>query len=255
MKQVIHGMFLGTIFIFTIVCVIMVESRTNREANVRQSLETATKTAVQKVLEEQAYTIDSNEQFVAAVAQVVCDDLISNSEVKYNGDNSNPRWTGTNTNDNTVPDPNLKLTFEIVKADFAKGLLCLNVVEEFTNPIGTVGTCEYATTVIFDEAQNYDQYTIQYYNANNVLVASFIAKEGDDWPYPSQNLINLYRIGSWGSGIGATGVSLDSLNIPTHKNGKKYVPFAHMTNNMSSYVPFYDETSKTMKIYGNYTGA
>lgn len=252
MKQVIHGIFLGTIFIFTIVCVIMIESRTNREANAQQSLKKATKTAVEKVLEEQAYTIDSNEQFVAAVAQVICDNLISNNEIQSKG---NGKYVGTVANDNTVPDKNLKITLEVVKADFAKGLLCINVVEEFTNPIGTIGTCEYATTVIFDEAQNYEQYTIEYYNANNVLIASYVVKEGDNWPFPSERLMNLYKVTSWGSQIGGSGVNFNSLAIPEHDNGTKYVPFDHMNNNMASFANFYEPSSKIMRIYGNYAGS
>lgn len=245
MKQAIYGVILGIVLIFTVIGTVITESRTNRENNVQQSLKRATKAAVKAVLDEQSYTIDSNEQFVAAVAQQLCNNLISNSQVHYDKATGIYEASMSKGADNTVPDPNLKLTLEVVEADYAKGLLCFNVVEEYTNPIGTVGTCEYATTVIFDKAQEYMQYTIQYYNANNIMVGNYIVKEGDKWPVPSSAITDSYHITSWGAVLGGSGTRF----VPPAT-----VPYEYEENNMASYSAFYDEMTQTMRIYGNYTG-
>lgn len=254
MKQAMYAIALGIVLVFSILASTMIESRTNRENNLTQAVRHASKSVVQSVLEEQAYTVDSDEQLVAAFVQELCNNLISNSEMTY--DESTGTWVGTNGNDNTVPDPNLRLTIEVVEADFVKGLLCVHVVQEYTNPIGTISTCEASTTIIFDEAQTHEQYTIQYYNANGVIVASYIVKEGDDWPEPSQTIKDAYKITKWGSSIGGDGTDFSTLNIPT-KDGLKYVPYANTSINMNSYINsgFYDPSTRTMKIYGNYNGS
>ena len=252
MKQAMYAIALGIVLIFSILASSMIESRTNRENNLTQAVRHASKSVVQSILEEQAYTVNSDEQLVAAFAQELCNNLISNSEVSYN--ESTKKWTGSNTKDNTVPDPNLKLTIEVIEADFVKGLLCVHVVQEYTNPIGTISTCEASTTIIFDEMQTHEQYTIQYYNANGVIVASYIVKEGDDWPEPSQTIKDAYKITKWGSSIGGGGTNFISLNIPV-TNGKKTVPYANMNNNMYSYSAFYDASTRTMKLYGDYNGS
>ena len=256
MKQATYAIALGIVLVFSILASSMIESRTNRENNLTQAVRHASKSVVQSVMEEQAYTVNSDEQLVAAFAQELCNNLISNSEVEatYDENGKVTGWTGSNSEDNTVPDPNLKLTIEVVEADFVKGLLCVHVVQEYTNPIGTISTCEASTTIIFDEVQTHEQYTIQYYNANGVIVASYIVKEGDDWPEPSQQIKDAYKITKWGSTMGGGGTNFTSLNIPT-TDGHKTVPYANMNNNMNSYSAFYDVSTRTMKIYGNYNGS
>lgn len=212
--------------VFFTLATITVESRTNRENNAYQTLKRATDSAVSSVLETQKYQIDNNEEFVAALTMMLCDSLISND--------------GTSS-DSTTPDKNLKVTIEVVQADYHRGLLSLNIIEEYTNPIGSIGTCEYATTVVFDEAKIYDTYTIRYYDANGIMLASYVVKAGDKWPEPNTLLKEQYRINKWGSTLGGGG---DTFTIPST------VPLDSEANNITHF-PQYHADTNSVDLYGN----
>jgi len=210
--------------------VMTVESRTNRENNTQSALKRATDNAVTSILENQSYSVSSNEQFVATLIEMICDSLIS-----HNG-----------AGDTTTPDKNLKLTVEIVEADYMRGLLSLNIVEEYTNPIGSIGTCEYATTVIFDEVKIYDTYTINYYDANGLMIESYIVKAGDTFPEPSSNIKNQYHITAWYTKVSYTaGGGGNQFIVPAT------VPIDSITDNITKYEQ-YDSFTRTVSLYGNY---
>lgn len=215
------------ITVFLLLGIITIESRTNRENNAEITLKRATDNAITSILENQTYTVESNEELVATLTEMICDSLIS-----YNNEDD----------DATTPDENLKLTIEIVEADYIKGLLSLNVVEEYTNPIGAIGTCEYATTVVFDEAKIYDTYTINYFDANGILIESYIVKAGDTFPEPDLSIKDQYHITEWGSVIGGGGAK---FTVPDT------VPLDSNKNNITTYAQ-YDAESNSINLYGNY---
>lgn len=221
------------ILVFTIMSTLMIESRTNRENNVQRSLKKAADNAITSVIENQSYSINSNEQFVAAVAQMICDSLISND--------------GT-TSDSTTPDENLKIVIEVVEADYVKGLISLNIIEEYTNPIGSIGTCEYATTVVFDEAKIHDTYTINYYNANGALISSYIVREGDTFPEPSDGIKSKYHITGWGSVIGGGGSAFTKpATVPESGTMDSSTSLFKQT-----YSAWWSDDINGVKLYGNF---
>lgn len=268
------------LIIFTL-CTLTVESRTNRENNVYNSLKRATDDAIESVLEEKTYSIRSNEQFVAAVTEMLCNSLVSQNEIMkcscgYEGRPSANEGTEVNAEfamqskilrcpncgttqiadptssdptkrkgispDLTVKDEKLKLTIEVVEADFRRGLLSLNIVEEYTNPMGAIGTCEYATTVIFDEAKIHDTYAINYYDVTGILIESYIVRAGDVWPQPSVDIRNKYKITKWGSLLGGGG---ETFIVPSN------VPADSEVNNITKYIQ-YDAATGSVNLYGNY---
>lgn len=147
--------------------------------------------------------------------------------------------------DSTTSDPNLKLTIEVIEADYMRGLLSLNIIQEFTNPMGAIGTCEYATTVIFDEAKIYDTYVINYYDVSGILIESYVVRAGDIWPEPKAEVKAKYGITKWGTNVGGGG---EIFNIPSH------VPADTETNNITQYIQF-DAATGSVNLYGNYNGS
>lgn len=272
-KHAMYSFLMIIMLVVFLLGIITVESRTNRENNAQSSLKRATDNAIESILENQNYVVHSNEEFVATLTEMICDSLISqDGRVKcencgHRGSKESFTTSVTENNtefaleheilkcpscgntdsskisaDLTTDDKNLKLTIEIVDADYFKGLLSLNIVEEYTNPTGRIGTCEYATTVIFDEAKIYDTYTIKYYDFNGVLIESYIVRAGDAFPEPSDNIKNQYKITKWGSTLGGGGAE---FIVPDT------VPLDTVTNNISQY-PQYDSSNKCLNLYGNY---
>ena len=229
MKQVLYGALLGIILVFSTIGIITIESRTGRENDVQRTLKRATDAAIESVMENQSYTVNSNEQLVATLTEMICDSIISHDGAGKSA---------------TEPDKNLKLVIEVVEADYVKGLICLNIIEEYTNPSGAIGTCEYATTVVFDEVQLYETFTINYYNANGILIASYIAKEGDEWPRPTDAIMAKYKITQWGSTQGGNGQ-------PFHMPEK--VPGVNDADALSTY-PHFNAATGELNLYGNYAG-
>ena len=190
MKHVIYGLMMFALTAFFILAVITIESRTNRENNQQRALKKAVDNAIESVLENQTFSVYNDEQFVASISAMICDSLISKDRTKT---------------DSTTPDTNLKLTLEIVDADYERGLICMNTILEYTNPFGSIGTCEYSTTVVFDEAKVHDEYRINYYDYNGILIETYMIRAGDVWPEPSDSLKNRYRIGGWYTNLGGSG--------------------------------------------------
>lgn len=263
------------IFAIFTMCVLTVESRTNRENNAQSALKKATNDAIESVLENQNYVVRSNEEFVATLTEMICDSLISHNDAAechvcgYKGTKSEfetqttkqeteftmeystlkcPSCGNTDTDkmdiDLTTDDKNLKLTIEIIDADYIKGLLSLNIVEEYTNPIGAIGTCEYATTVVFDAAKIYDTYAIKYCDYSGVLIDSYIVRAGDAFPQPSDSVKRQYGITKWGSEVGGGGAEFIVPDTVPSDNAADGI-------GMSSY-PQFNSVEGTLSLYGNY---
>ena len=259
------------VFLVFTLGILTVESRTNRENNVYNSLKRATDDAIESVLEEQVYSVRSNEEFVAALSEMLCNSIISQNEIMkcscgYEGTRAfftkveeNAEFTLIQTDalkcpncgttdmnkisaDLTTVDPNLKLVIEVVEADYRRGLLSLNIIQEYTNPMGEIGTCEYSTTVIFDEAKIHDTYVINYYDVTGVLIQSYVVRAGDPWPEPSAEIKSQYGITKWGSSVGGGGTI---FTVPSN------VPFDTEENNITQYVQ-YDAATGCVELYGNY---
>lgn len=254
--------------------ILTVESRTNRENNVYNSLKRATDDAIESVLEEQVYSVRSNEQFIAALTEMLCNSIISQNEIMkcQCGYEGTQRMFTTNAeinsefalfqdivkcpgcgttdiakidSDLTTVDQNLKLVIEVVEVDYRRGLLALNIIQEYTNPMGAIGTCEYSTTVIFDEAKIHDTYVINYYDVTGVLIQSYVVRAGDPWPEPSDAIKTQYGITAWGTNVGGGG---EIFTIPD------YVPSDTADNgkNITQYVQ-YDASTGCVNLYGNYS--
>lgn len=284
MKHVMYSFLLICMFLIFTLGILTVESRTNRENNVYNTLKRATDDAIESVLEEQNFAVRSNEELVAAVTEMICNSIVAQDEMlscscgyksddnaefmKTKDDNNNefsdyryyyqcpscgttqiadPMSADANarqgiTIDLTTADPNLKLVIEVVEADYKRGLLSLNVIQEYTNPMGAIGTCEYSTTVIFDEAKIYDTYVINYYDVSGILIESYVVRAGDVWPEPKAEVKAKYGITQWGTNVGGGG---EIFNIPSN------VPADTETNNITQYVQ-YDAATGSVNLYGNY---
>ena len=166
MKQVIYGIVILFVSVMLYMIVMTYESKTTKETELHTGLQNAVDSALTEVLENQDYAVNSNEEFAAVVVQHICKNI--------------------NTGDNT--DSNLQLHIEIADIDYKLGLIALNVVEEYTNPNGEIGSVSYARTAILEQETQEPVYSIIYYakdrNDNWQVFKSYKASFGDDFPIP-----------------------------------------------------------------------
>lgn len=123
MKNVIIASGLVLIIILTIFTSLTIYSNNSRQNEVEEALAMAVEQSLENLKLEQEYEIHNEKEFVADFVQRLVIGLNSKSEIKVN----------------------------VLAVDMDKGLLDVEVVEEYRQPNGTVGSASYRKTVILDE--------------------------------------------------------------------------------------------------------
>lgn len=162
MKNVVYGFFLIMIFVLVIVFTVTITQRNSRENELQTTLDDSLEKAVSNVNYSQDYMAYSDEEYVAAVIEYMMKDIKTNAK---------------NIDTNTI-----KLYVEVADADKEKGLLAINVVEEFTQLDGTTGHLESQQVVVLDKEYNRVNYTVKILTPDKNIWKTFSVKAGDKMP-------------------------------------------------------------------------
>lgn len=126
MRNIAYGFILLFLFFLTIAIVLSNHGRNVRISEMNDSLSSAVEQSLDNVMSKHDYDISDKEQFVADFTESLLLQIDSKS----------------------------KITVNVIKADTEKGLLSLEIVEEFTYPNGKIGSVSYNKTAIFDTKDN-----------------------------------------------------------------------------------------------------
>lgn len=146
------------------------EELTNKVAN---SIEASVSTLMAN--EDKAYNISTRKEFVADFVE----SFVQQMKVSENTDNAGYDVTNTN--------------ITIAKVDEEKGLLTINVVVEYVNPNGSVGTVETQRTVIFDKedvtVEKVASYSLTIFSDESTVWQKYELTEGSNaYIYGSPNI-------------------------------------------------------------------
>ena len=126
MKNVIYGGVLFLICVLAVFNVLSLHGRNSRTTEMYDSLSSAVEQSLDNVMTKSDYSIKDKEQFVSDFTESLLYQIDSES----------------------------KITVNVIKADTEKGLLSMEIVEEFAYPNGKVGSVTYQKTAIFDQKDN-----------------------------------------------------------------------------------------------------
>jgi hypothetical protein len=119
----VFGMIALTIVVLFLTIIITVHGRTLRNSEVSQSLGEAMQTTMNHLLSQNAYTIADKDDFVA--------DFLETFLLQVNSDSD--------------------ITVNILKADYEKGLLSVEVIETYIHPNGEKGQVSACRTILLDK--------------------------------------------------------------------------------------------------------
>lgn len=145
MKNVIYGMFLTVIGILVVFIVITVNGRMTRQKESTDALGQAVETAVENTMDQDNYTINDNQEFVADFLQNLLLQIENDADVEVN----------------------------IAGIDYQKGLLSVNVVEHFVHPAGKEGELSYSTTVVMEQSDVDHYYTVNFHDVDGEVYKSY----------------------------------------------------------------------------------
>ena len=152
MKQVVYGSLIGLIVIVTIVAVVTVNGKKTRQGDVDNALQSSVENAVETTMNEKAYSISSNEEFIADFTQNLLVQISNDSDIEI----------------------------QVAKVDYEKGILGVKVIETFTHPNGKEGKNECETTVVFEHDQTDTDYvSVRFLLDDGSIYKEYRIKNGD----------------------------------------------------------------------------
>lgn len=124
MKHAVYGVVLGLILILFVAIGVTVQGRAVRADEAEETLAEAIEATANLLFSgNKVYTIDNNEEFVA--------DFLKELSLQLGSDS--------------------KLSVDVVKADYDRGMLSIKITENYSHPNGKEGTVEAYKTVIYDQ--------------------------------------------------------------------------------------------------------
>lgn len=153
MKQLIYGIIITFISIFTIVIILTINGKSNRSNEINNALSIAVENAVETTMNQNPYTINNNKEFLADFTQNLLSQISNDSDIEI----------------------------KVAKIDYKKGIMSVRVTETFTHPNGNEGKNECETTVIFEHVPTNDELiTITYQIEPNIIYKEYQIVKGDD---------------------------------------------------------------------------
>ena len=137
MKQVTLGLVSGLIIIIFAVILINLNSKADRKQQLTDNLAEAVEETAQSVFKEKNYDVNDNDEFIADFLETLLSEIDSD---------------GT-------------LTVNVVEADLEKGILSVDVVEEFKYTNGNTGYVQTQKTIILNQTVEEETpvYTASFY--------------------------------------------------------------------------------------------
>lgn len=164
MKNLIYGLGGTGLLIIAIIIIVTINGRMTRNKEMTSALSNAMDQAVDATLQNDIYTVNEKELFVAAFVQNLMNTIENNSDVEV----------------------------RIMKADEEKGLLSLKVIEHYINPNGKTGKVSYAKTLLLNESSAYD-YIVMYLQAGTTIKTEYVNNEENLIPPDTVNEWNLEK--------------------------------------------------------------
>jgi hypothetical protein len=139
------------ILVLVLMILLSLYGRTMRQAETERTLEEAIDTAMSEWMETEDYPATGKEAFAADFLETLLVQLNSTSDVQVS----------------------------ILDADEEKGLLSVEVTEEYQHPNGTKGSVSAVRTVIFDRTQKEDAayYQVDFYLSDEERYKSYVLPE------------------------------------------------------------------------------
>lgn len=152
MKQVVYGLIVGLIAVLGIGIVVTINGKATRDGDMDRALSVAVENAVETTMNEKAYPISSNEEFIADFTQNLLVQISNDSDIEI----------------------------QVAKVDYEKGILGVKVIETFTHPNGKEGKNECETTVVFEHNQtDADYVSVRFLLDDDSLYKEYRIKRGD----------------------------------------------------------------------------
>ena len=164
MKQAMFGVIAGFIVILSIVAVLTVEGRNNRESELETALSASVEETLENLCVDQKYTVETQDEFVADFCQALLGRIQAGTE--------------------EAGDENLSVRVDVVEADLEKGLLSVVVTETFTHPNGSLGTVSCSSTALLEREAPRDEVVLTYYVGDQIY-QQYGLLEGEDFRVPA----------------------------------------------------------------------
>lgn len=157
MKNAITGFGILILIIMTVSIIFSIDSRSIHKQEAEKALSQSIENTLSSLYEKKIYSVESSDELINDFTQALLNQIESSSE----------------------------LTVNVLSADYEKGLLSIEVIENFKYPNGKLGKVSAVKTVILDqeEKQTNDEkdhsYTICFLLPDNEIYKSYVIKEGD----------------------------------------------------------------------------
>ena len=164
---IITSLVLMTIMTFFIVE--SLHSREYRTVELSEAVDNALEAAMNNVAANRCYTIHNNDEFVEDFRQLLLTSIDSDSDIDI----------------------------QVLKADYEKGILAVEVTESFKYINGRTGTISKKANVILDRQEYEVKYhTVRYYVGDNVY-KSYVIAEGESMIVPKAPQMEEYQFMGW----------------------------------------------------------
>lgn len=160
MKKITYGILSIITIIFVIVIILTLYGRNVRQIETDVSLSQAIDASLEKVMDENEYTINTKEKFVADFMQMLLTQFSSTSNVKVS----------------------------VLNADMSSGVLSIEITQDFAHPNGNTGTVTETRTVILEQKEEITpavpeetvKYTVSFCTENDVEFAKYKAEKNSE---------------------------------------------------------------------------
>lgn len=152
MKHIVFGLCATVLIISILMTSVTIEGAAMREREMKNALHAALEEAMHSVLVKEEYSLDDDELLIADVTALLLEQL-------------------------NVEDNRLKLTVNVAGVDAKKGLLSMNVKEEFSYPNGQTGTIEDEATIILEREIPKQVYSVVFLLPEETADALLIPQE------------------------------------------------------------------------------
>lgn len=159
MKHIIYGASLFMMTIIVLAATMLLSGRASRANEVDRALDTAIEQTVDELQEENTYTLENKEEFLADFVEGLLIKIESDSEIEV----------------------------QVAGIDVEKGLLSVRVIEHFKHPNGNPGTVEAERTVVLENYsfEQKDTITITY-KVGNMDYKVYTLTSGSNLPVPAE---------------------------------------------------------------------
>lgn len=192
MKQTVFGLVSMLLLVFFLIIAMSLYGRNLRQAETDHTLAEAVDTAMSNLMENKVYSIDTKDEFVADFLETLLVQMNSTSDVEVS----------------------------ILEADEKKGILSVEVTQNYLHPNGKEGTVSVVRTVIFDKEveKQPKHYTVSFYTEDDELYKSYILPENSvcTMPLPPEKEGEVFSC--WRFVTGASGTA-DQLEVAYGNGG------------------------------------